>query len=232
MADWFYGCISFPASRLDDEVLKMLQDNNINIQRANGELEMHYQGNTEVNLEDGIFTLIDHQARYGEFPEIEELLQSKGIPFDRDSAGKYDYDPERRIYRPAGDNQPEVNVTMPTNNAGAEVVNVDTVRDLMEQGYEQLKDWLDNHYPFYPPLSSYVTKSEYQFSDPYCEDPPAPGLIFKRMSHEELTADQARGICCICGDLIIHDKWRDHLISHGTAFGSTDFDPGKFFDKE
>jgi len=160
MADWFYGCISFPANRLDDEVLKMLQDNDVNIQRVNGELKMHDRGNTEVNLEDGLFTLIDHQARYGEFPDIEELLQSKGIPFDRSSAGKYDYDPEHRIYRPAGDNQPEVNVTMPTNNAGAEVVDVDTVRDLMEQGYEQLKDWLDKNYPFYPSLRRYVTKQE------------------------------------------------------------------------
>jgi len=81
---------------------------------------------------------------------------------------------------------------------------------------------------------------EYQFGDPYCEDPhegncqllPGADVHFLEDATEELTADQAWGICRICGDLVFKDDWRDHLISHGTAFGSTDSDPEEFFDKE
>lgn len=50
--------------------------------------------------EDGTLVLHDCQARYGEFPELEGFLVSHGIPFDRSSEAKYEYDGEIVKFRP------------------------------------------------------------------------------------------------------------------------------------
>ena len=44
--------------------------------------------------------LVDDQARWGEFPELEAFLERHDIPFDRFHEGKYDIDPGLRQFRP------------------------------------------------------------------------------------------------------------------------------------
>jgi|MudIll2142460700_1097286.scaffolds.fasta_scaffold67830_4 hypothetical protein len=50
--------------------------------------------------EDGTITLYDSEARYGEFPELESFLTAHGIPFDRTSEAKWEYDGEIVKFRP------------------------------------------------------------------------------------------------------------------------------------
>lgn len=40
-----------------------------------------------------VLHLCDDQARYGQFEQLEKFLQEHGIPYDRQSDGKYEYDP-------------------------------------------------------------------------------------------------------------------------------------------
>ncbi|MBN2579379.1 MAG: hypothetical protein JXB10_10340 [Pirellulales bacterium] len=42
----------------------------------------------------------DDEASWGEFADLEEFLQGHGIPFDRYSDGKYEYDCELKWFRP------------------------------------------------------------------------------------------------------------------------------------
>lgn len=55
---------------------------------------------TEYVNDDGILCFCDDQARYGEFETLEATLAKLGIAFDRESEGKYEYDPEIRHFRP------------------------------------------------------------------------------------------------------------------------------------
>jgi hypothetical protein len=50
--------------------------------------------------ENGTITLYDSEARYGEFPELEAFLIDHGIPFDRLSEAKWEYDGEVVKFRP------------------------------------------------------------------------------------------------------------------------------------
>lgn len=49
---------------------------------------------------DGILELMDDQACYGVFPDLETFLTANQIPFDRHSDAKYEYDGEVVSYRP------------------------------------------------------------------------------------------------------------------------------------
>jgi hypothetical protein len=44
--------------------------------------------------------LYDDQASWGQFADLENFLRKHSIPFDRQSEGKYGYDPELVNYRP------------------------------------------------------------------------------------------------------------------------------------
>src|SRR5688572_25011286 len=47
--------------------------------------------------------LCHEDARYGQFPELEEFLEKQGIPYDRATDDKYEYDSELVQYRPGMD---------------------------------------------------------------------------------------------------------------------------------
>ena len=51
-------------------------------------------------MNDGNLWLCDDEARYGEFPELEEACRDLGLAYMRHSAGKYEYDPELVDWRP------------------------------------------------------------------------------------------------------------------------------------
>ena len=49
--------------------------------------------------DDGLLTVEDDQAAYGEFPELEAWLEEQGIEFDRHSSGYFDLLPEWVSFR-------------------------------------------------------------------------------------------------------------------------------------
>jgi hypothetical protein len=83
--------------------------------------------------EDGVrlLWLYDDQARWGRFDNLEQFLQTHGIPFSRRSDGKYEYDPEIVEYRPEYGS-----FSMLTNRDGEPVVPVSklaTVESALEK---------------------------------------------------------------------------------------------------
>ncbi|GMU20588.1 MAG: hypothetical protein AMXMBFR13_06850 [Phycisphaerae bacterium] len=72
---------------------------------------------TQYVSEDGVLCFCDDQARYGEFEGLEAALVKLGIAFDRESEGKYEYDPEVRHYRPG-----EIDEVRCTNHEGVPVI--------------------------------------------------------------------------------------------------------------
>jgi hypothetical protein len=59
----------------------------------------------------------DDEATWGEFADLEEFLEEHGIPFDRYSDGKYEYDCEVKRFRP------EIGVSIcVTNKSGLSMV--------------------------------------------------------------------------------------------------------------
>jgi hypothetical protein len=109
----------------------------------------------EVYVEDGIITLDDQEAAYGMFSDLEDLLRKKDIPFDRQSGQAYDYTPELVIFRPAQNGAPALDLTLHLED-GEPIVRVRDIRDLLPQGIEAIRAYLDREFPSYPPLSDYV----------------------------------------------------------------------------
>lgn len=72
---------------------------------------------TQYVNEDGVLCFCDDQAKYGEFEALEAILVKLGIAFDRDSEGKYEYDPETRSFRPG-----EMDEVRCTNHEGVPII--------------------------------------------------------------------------------------------------------------
>jgi hypothetical protein len=49
---------------------------------------------------EGHLFLCDHEARWGEFDALERFLRQHGIPYDRHSSAKYEYDAQLAQFRP------------------------------------------------------------------------------------------------------------------------------------
>ncbi|MDI6752802.1 MAG: hypothetical protein QME78_00220 [Thermodesulfobacteriota bacterium] len=148
MAERYWGRIQFPASMIDAGIKEALEHEGAEF----GPDGQAYPRPDEVWTEDGIFSLDDQQARYGCFENLEALLKQKGVPFDRESGAYFEYIPELVIFRPAQKGTPALDITFNLSD-GVPVVDVQKIRNLLPQGIEAVKAYLDEHFPAYPPLS-------------------------------------------------------------------------------
>jgi len=151
MADRYWGRLEFPAALIDAEVTEALQEEGVEMDK----LDPSESCDDYAWIEDGIFTLEDSEARYGCWEDLENLLRLKGIPFDRESSGYYEFIPERVIFRPSANGTPPRDLVFLLCD-GAPVVEVEKIRNLLAQGAEAVKAYLDDHFPLYPPLGDYV----------------------------------------------------------------------------
>jgi hypothetical protein len=89
-----------PRALLDD-FLEQLRDSG-----AGPEWDGGFEGTDEASLEplklpEGFLSLMNSEARYGCFSELEEWLTDNNIPFDRESHSYYDSDAGIRRFRPS-----------------------------------------------------------------------------------------------------------------------------------
>jgi hypothetical protein len=157
MADYFSGTISFPVSFMDDEVKRTLWKEAVEFR--DGE-PVESGGEPEVYVEEGVFTLANMQAAYGQFEDLENLLRQKGIPFDRQSGQAYEFYPELVIFRPGENGAPALSLYLPlVGSSDQPGIIAQDIKDLIPQGIEAIEAYLDEHFPSYPPLSDYVKEA-------------------------------------------------------------------------
>lgn len=155
--------IKFPASLIDSEIRKELEEYGVNFKEADLreqehelDLEETIMGDLEAEIEDGIFRLHDSSARYGEFEGFETMLIEKEIPFDRRSSMDWDRPPTLRVYRPK---KMDLNIPLDAD-ADEPVVSVQAIREVASMGIMgAVKNYLDEHFPAYPPLTDWVKGS-------------------------------------------------------------------------
>jgi len=152
--------IEFPVSLIDGEIREKLGEDYEARFNEDGTLE-DYHG-ADIEVESGIFSLEDGEARYGEFEDLETLLKTKSIPFDRETAMDWQQPPCRQVYRPARNGHAEIDEHIQLNSDGEVVVSVAAIREALdrtdtEEGPEEnVRDYLNFNFPAYPPLSDYV----------------------------------------------------------------------------
>ncbi len=74
---------------------------------------------------DGVLWLCDTEARWGEFADLEEFLRENDIAYTRQTAGRYEYNPEIVEYRPGSDP-----VVLTTLASGEPIVPVSALVDV------------------------------------------------------------------------------------------------------
>ena len=152
--------IEFPESLIDDEIREKLGEDYETQFNEDGTLKDWHGADIEIEV--GIFTLEDGEARYGEFEDLETLLKMKGIPFDRETGMDWQQPPCRQIYRPARNGQAEVDEHIQLNSDGEVVVSVAAIREVMAHSNTKrgaafaIEEYLDDHFPAYPPLTDWV----------------------------------------------------------------------------
>ena len=159
--------IRFPAKFLDAGINKELAD-------YYGESE-----NGEPDIEAGIFTLEDGEARDGEFEDLETLLIEKGIPFDRTSYQDWNRPPVLRVFRPGPWikrgllARMDIEISLDADSYEP-VVSVPKIREVLKREWDktdknvgriaygkliELVAYLDELVPPYPPLADYVKET-------------------------------------------------------------------------
>jgi len=93
-----------------------------------------FEGATAEDLrgaldEDGHLRLADPEACYGQFDDLEGFLQEHGIPFDRHSDARYEFDAVNVMFRP-GMERP---VVAASNNAGDSLTDADSLRPVARE---------------------------------------------------------------------------------------------------
>jgi len=76
--------------------------------------------------ENGHLFLVDDQARFGMFEELEGFLCEHDIPYDRHSDARFEFDAENVRFRP-GMERP---LTVPSNDAGDDLMDVSMIRPI------------------------------------------------------------------------------------------------------
>lgn len=152
MSDRYAATIWFPASALEDaEIKAALKEEGVEFNPLMTDMD------SDVEIERGIFHFYAPEACWGEFRNLEKLLKAKGVPFDRESGAVYEYIPERVIFRPAANGKPAQDLTFLLLEEGGEpAVKLPEIKNLLSQGIEAIRTYLDRGYPAYPPLSEYV----------------------------------------------------------------------------
>jgi hypothetical protein len=159
--------IEFPASAIDAEVRGYLEDEGVQFrpQIFGPGLELDspaYDLETEIN-EDGILSLYNPEARYGEFADLEEVLIKKGIPFDRESRADWQRPAVLRVFRPG---YAPLDLLIPQDEQLCALIFA--IRKLIEavggkgvseiRVLQDIENCLNKKSPPYPPLYSYVKK--------------------------------------------------------------------------
>ena len=134
MADYFPGEI-----RIGGKVPAALLEEFLGEATSTGALVGDYEGSPfdaksaeqlrEALDENGHLKLVDAEARYGMFEELEGLLCEHDIPFDRHSDARYEFDSENVVLRPGMDRPLET----PSNNNGDTLVRVDEIRPVAKE---------------------------------------------------------------------------------------------------
>jgi hypothetical protein len=146
MADYFWGEITIPLALIDQEV--------------EAAIEAEIDGDSNIDKYDGLYFFGNPNARYGEFPDLEELLIDKGIPFDRNSEAKYEFEAEIRKYRPPVGKSGGCDVFLSTNNNGHPVVYADDVRMYaLKSDLSGLLKYLDKQSPVVQDLSDWIKEN-------------------------------------------------------------------------
>jgi hypothetical protein len=86
-------------------------------------------GLLEVLDENRHLFLVDDEARYGQFEKLEAFCVQHGIPFDRHSSARYEFDAEKVMFRPGMKRPLEV----PSNDDGDVLLNVETIRPVAKE---------------------------------------------------------------------------------------------------
>ena len=87
------------------------------------------EGLLEVLDENRHLFLVDDEARYGQFENLEAFCIKHNIPFDRHSSARYEFDAEKVMFRP-GMKRP---LGVPSNDEGGMLLNVETVRPVAKE---------------------------------------------------------------------------------------------------
>ena len=88
--------------------------------------------------EDDYLHFCDCEAAYGEFQELEGWLREHNIPFQRQSSGKYEYDPCFMEFRPDLPGTPDRNTL--TTQEGAPVICHEEIAKAMQSMAKLVKD--------------------------------------------------------------------------------------------
>jgi len=160
--------IEFPVDRIDAEIRAELKGIGVNFREPDPrELDSEpnelvgiggssiYDG-VEAKITDGIFLLHDSQSCYGEFSDLEEKLQEKGIPFDRESAMDWGVDPVIRVFRPGvGDKYIPLDANQTPTVAVEKIRELLAIDDAGEKAAAAIRRYLDDEFN-YPPLADFV----------------------------------------------------------------------------
>jgi hypothetical protein len=119
-----------PAAVLD-ELLGQVAATNVSVGGYDGPaFECHSAEElSKVLDESGHLFLVDAEASYGQFEELEVFCVEHGIPFDRHSDAKYEFDCQNVYYRP-GMERP---VAVASNNCQEDLTDVDKVRPVARE---------------------------------------------------------------------------------------------------
>jgi len=152
MSDRYWGKIEFSASMIDEEVQRMLEEEGVEFKDGK---PVENRSEPDVYVDEGIFTLANPEARYGQFEELEDLLVLKKIPFDRESGALYEFIPEMRVFRPNMDRDMTFLLC-----DGSIALDLEVVRAQLRLGVFALQAYLNEKFPEYPSLADFVTEED------------------------------------------------------------------------
>lgn len=153
--------IEFPFAMIDEDIREFLE-------RQEG-VRFQEDGSPDdlegVKVKSGLFCLEDNEAEGGEFEDLETMLVHKGIPFDRETGADWNCPPVLRVFRPGGlgikPSPYPMDITIPLDFEGDPVVKVAAIREVASMGIVgAVRNYLDKHFPAYPPLAAYVTEEK------------------------------------------------------------------------
>jgi hypothetical protein len=155
--------IEFPASALKDaEVQEILKQEGLIFSHKpfDPAFTIEAQSDVEFDEENGVCSLHNPEARYGEFYDLEELLIQKAIPFDRNSSMDWNRPPETRVFRPVN---PPFDVCIPDDESSGVVVEIKKkIRAVGDKAISEIPilreimDCIKEVFPTYPPLTDWV----------------------------------------------------------------------------
>jgi len=114
MSEESYASISIPSKYLTGEVISLIEK---------------YTDRRDRSA-DPVVQYESHYASDGRFDDLENELIDMGIPFDRYTGQDFNTDAETRYYRPARDDEPEIDITT-TENRGGEMVPASELKEIL-----------------------------------------------------------------------------------------------------